>query len=196
MEFYDSNLFAYIVLPAAIFIARIADVSLGTLRIMFVAKGMRRVAPIIGFFEVFIWILAISRVFQNLDNWIAYIAYAGGFATGNYLGMVLEERLALGHEMIRIITKSEAGDLVDTLKIKGFGVTFIKATGVEGEVGVVYVIVKRSMVKEVLQLIKNYNPKALYTIEDIKYVNKEIFHEILIPMPVRKSIFHRQVKMK
>lgn len=196
VEFYDSNLFAYLILPLAIFIARIADVSLGTLRIMFVAKGMKRIAPIIGFFEVFIWVLAISRIFQNLENWAAYIAYAGGFATGNYLGMLLEERLALGHEMIRVITKSEAESLVETLRVDGFGVTYIKATGVDGAVGVVYVIVKRSMVKDVLKLINNYNPNAFYTIEEIKYVNKEVFHEILLPVPPRKSIFHRQVKMK
>lgn len=196
MEFIDSNLFTFVILPIAIFLARIADVSLGTLRIMFVSKGMKHIAPIIGFFEVFIWILAISRIFQNLDNWIAYIAYAGGFATGNYLGMLLEERLAIGHEMIRVITKYEAHDLVDTLKEKGFGVTFIQATGVEGDVGVVYVIVKRSMVNQVLELIKINNPLALYTIEAIRFVNKEIYHEAATPPPVKRSVFHRQVRMK
>ncbi|TFH38806.1 MAG: DUF2179 domain-containing protein [Bacteroidia bacterium] len=196
MDFIDTSTFTYIVLPLAIFIARIVDVSLGTLRIMFVAKGMRHIAPFIGFFEVFIWILAISRIFSNLDNWIAYVAYAGGFATGNWLGMVLEERLAIGHEMIRVITKSEAHDLVNTLKEKGFGVTFIKATGVDGDVGVVYVIVKRSMVNDVLQIIKENNPMALYTIEAIRFVNKEIYHEMAVIPPQKKSIFHRQVRSK
>lgn len=196
MDFVDSNIFTYLVLPLAIFFARIADVSLGTLRIMFVSKGMKSIAPIIGFFEVFIWILAISRIFQNLDNWIAYIAYAGGFATGNYLGMVLEERLAIGHEMIRVITKSEANDLVSILTEKGFGVTFIHATGVDGDVGVIYVIVKRSMVDKVLEIIKDYNPNALYTIEAIRFVNKEIFHDIIPTSPVKKGIFHRQVRLK
>ncbi len=195
MDFIDSNLFTYLVLPLAIFCARIADVSLGTLRIMFVSKGMRTVAPIIGFFEVFIWILAISRIFQNLDNWVAYIAYAGGFATGNYLGMLLEERLAIGHEMIRIITKTEADELVELLRDKGFGVTSISATGVEGDVGVVYVIVKRRMVEEVLGLIKTKNPMALYTIESIRFVNKEIYHQVQVTPP-RKSIFHKQVRQK
>lgn len=196
MEFVETNLFTFLILPLAIFLARIADVSLGTLRIMFVSKGMKHIAPIVGFFEVFIWILAISRIFQNLDNWAAYIAYAGGFATGNYLGMILEERLALGHEMIRVITKSEADILVSELKLKGFGVTSIQATGTDGEVGVVYVIVRRSMVNEVLSLIKVNNPQALYTIEAIRYVNKEIYHESAIPVTSKKSIFHRQVKQK
>ena len=195
MDFIDTNAFTFIVLPIAIFLARIADVSLGTLRIMFVSKGMRKIAPIIGFFEVFIWILAISRIFTNLDNWAAYVAYAGGFATGNWLGMLLEERLAIGHEMIRVITKSEAEELVHILKEKGFGVTYIKATGAEGDVGVVYVIVKRSMVNEVLEIIKINNPLALYTIEAIRFVNKEVFHETIAPA-VKRSLFHRQVRMK
>lgn len=196
MEFTDTTTFTYIVLPIAIFLARIADVSLGTLRIMFVSKGMRQIAPIIGFFEVFIWILAISRIFSNLDNWIAYVAYAGGFASGNWLGMLLEERLAIGHEMIRVITRLEADDLVTTLKEKGFGVTYIQAVGVEGDVGVVYVIVKRSMVNEVLGIIKENNPLALYTIEAIRFVNKEVFHQTAIIPPVKRSMFHRQVRMK
>ena len=196
MNFIETDLFTYLILPLAIFTARIIDVSLGTLRIMFVSKGMRRIAPVIGFFEVLIWILAISRIFQNLDNWIAYVAYAGGFATGNWLGMLLEERLALGHELIRVITRTEADDLVSALKGKGFGVTAVKATGAEGAVGVVFVIARRSMVKEVLEIINIHNPKALFTIEDIRYVNKEIYYQTVIHAPARKTIFHKQVKQK
>ncbi|HDZ40402.1 MAG TPA: DUF2179 domain-containing protein [Bacteroidetes bacterium] len=177
MNFLDTGIFSYLILPLLIFLARIADVSLGTIRIIFVSKGMKNVAPFIGFFEILIWLLAISRIFQDLDNWVAYLAYAGGFAAGNYIGMLLEERLAIGHEMIRVITKSEAGELVSELKDSGFGVTSIKATGVEGEVGVLYIIVKRSMVKPVLEIINNYNPRALYTIESIRLVNREVFHQ-------------------
>jgi len=195
MDFLESGVFAYLVLPLLIFIARIADVSLGTIRIIFVAKGMKNIAPVIGFFEILIWLLAISRIFQDLDNWIAYLAYAGGFAAGNYIGMLLEERLAIGHEMIRVITKSEAGDLVSELKDSGFGVTSIKATGVEGEVGVVYIIVKRSMVKPVLKIINDYNPRALYTIESIRLVNREVFHRPP-PSPHKKSFLHRHGKTK
>ncbi len=195
MDFLNNEIFSYLVLPVLIFLARIADVSLGTIRIIFVSKGMKNVAPLIGFFEVLIWLLAISRIFQDLDNWIAYIAYAGGFAAGNYFGMLLEERLAIGHEIIRVITKSEANLLVETLKDKGFGVTSIKAHGVEGEVGVVFIIVKRSMVKSVLEIINNYNPRALYTIESIRLVNLEVFHQVA-PPPPKKSLLHRHGKTK
>jgi len=168
--------YSYLVLPGLIFIARICDVSLGTVRIILVAKGMKRIAPIIGFFEVFIWILAISKIIENLDNWICYIGYAGGFATGNYIGMQIEEKLALGHELVRVITKRDARELVNSLKDNGFGVTFVNAEGTQGEVGILYIIVNRKKLPKAISIIQNYNPKAIYTIENIRYVNREIFY--------------------
>jgi len=176
METLNSDLVTYVLLPLFIFLARIIDVSLGTLRIIFVTKGMRKVAPLVGFFEVLIWLLAISRIMQDLDNWVCYFAYAGGFATGNFIGMYLEERLAIGHEMIRVITRKDATNLIDDLRTKGYGVTSVKAQGIEGEVAVIYIIARRSMIKAVLDEINLFNPRALYTVESIKYVNKEIFH--------------------
>lgn len=168
--------FDLVLLPLFIFLARIVDVSLGTVRIILLSKGYKKVVPLIGFFEVLVWVIAISRIMQNLDNWICYIAYAGGFAAGNYVGMLLEEKLALGFEMVRVITKREANDLVQNLRAKGYGVTFVEATGVHGDVGVVYVIISRKKLKEVVSIIRKYNPNALYTIEDIRFVNKQIYH--------------------
>lgn len=176
-QFLNSDIFTFLVLPLFIFFARIVDVSLGTLRIIFVTKGMRHIAPFVGFFEVFVWIIAISRIMQNLDNWFCYVAYAAGFATGNFVGMLLEEKLAIGHEMIRVITRKDASDLINELRSRGHGVTSVKAEGIEGEVAVIYIIAKRSMIAEVLQLINRFNPRALYTVESIKYVNKEVFHK-------------------
>jgi uncharacterized protein YebE (UPF0316 family) len=176
MEQLNSDFVTYALLPLFIFLARIFDVSLGTLRIIFVTKGMRRVAPLVGFFEVLIWLLAISRIMQDLDNWLSYVAYAAGFASGNFVGMYLEERLAIGHEMIRVITRKDATNLIQDLRAKGYGVTSVKAEGIEGEVAVIYIIARRSMIKEVLEEINLFNPRALYTVESIKYVNKEIFH--------------------
>ncbi|MCU0458638.1 MAG: DUF2179 domain-containing protein [Bacteroidales bacterium] len=176
MEQLNSDLVTYVLLPLFIFLARIFDVSLGTLRIIFVTKGMRSVAPLVGFFEVLIWLIAISRIMQDLDNWLCYVAYAAGFASGNFVGMYLEERLAIGHEMIRVITRKDATSLIQDLRAKGYGVTSVKAEGIEGEVAVIYIIARRSMIKEVLNDINVFNPRALYTVESIKYVNKEIFH--------------------
>ncbi len=176
MEFINSGLVTYLFIPLLIFMARIIDVSIGTLRIIFVTKGMKKVAPLVGFFEVLIWLIAISRIMQNLDNWLCYVAYAAGFATGNYIGMYLEEKLAIGHEMIRVITRKDATNLVVNLRGKGYGVTSIKAQGIEGDVAVIYIIARRSMIQVVLDEINLFNPRALYTVESIKYVNKEIFH--------------------
>ncbi len=176
MEALNSELVTYVLLPLFIFVARIIDVSLGTLRIIFVTKGMRSVAPFVGFFEVLIWLLAISRIMQDLDNWVCYIAYAAGFASGNFIGMLLEEKLAIGHEMIRVITRKDATQLIEDLRATGYGVTSVKAEGIEGEVAVIYIIARRSMIKVVLDEINKFNPRALYTVESIKYVNKEIFH--------------------
>jgi uncharacterized protein YebE (UPF0316 family) len=176
MEFINSDLVTYLLLPLFIFFARIMDVSLGTLRIIFTTKGIKRIAPIFGFFEVLIWLLAISRIMQNLDNWVCYLAYAAGFATGTFIGIMLEEKLAIGHEMIRVITRKDATQLIENLRNKGYGVTAVSAQGIEGEVAVIYIIARRSMIREVLDEINVFNPRAFYTVESIKYVNKEIFH--------------------
>jgi uncharacterized protein YebE (UPF0316 family) len=159
-----------------IFFSRIFDVSLGTLRIIFVSKGIKRFAPIIGFFEVLIWIIVVSKVLDNLDNWIGYIAYAAGFATGNYVGMKLEQKLAIGHEIVRVITKKEAHELIAILKDKGYGLTTVKANGLDGEVAILYLIIKRKKMKEVVELIRIFNPQALYTVEDIRSVSREIYY--------------------
>ena len=177
METLNSDLVTYGLLPLFIFVARIIDVSLGTLRIIFVTKGMKNVAPLVGFFEVLIWLLAISRIMQDLDNWVCYIAYAAGFATGNYVGMLIEEKLAIGHEVVRVITRKDATQLIEDLRAMGYGVTSVKAEGIEGEVAVIYIIARRSMIKEIIGEINRFNPRALYTVESIKYVNKEIFHK-------------------
>jgi uncharacterized protein YebE (UPF0316 family) len=90
--------------------------------------------------------------------------------------MKLEERLAIGHELIRVITRREAHELVDQLKSKGFGVTSVEAMGTDGEVAVLYVIIRRKYLDKVLEIIKQYNPRALYTVEDIRNVSKEVYY--------------------
>ncbi|MBN2482407.1 MAG: DUF2179 domain-containing protein [Bacteroidales bacterium] len=172
MEFLDQPFFEFMLIPLFIFVLRICDVTLDTMRIIFVSKGYKLIAPVIGFFEVLIWVIAISRIFENLNNWYCYIAYAAGFAMGNFVGMLLDEKLAIGHELIRIITRVDALDLISTLRHEGFGVTSVKATGMQGEVGILYVIINRKRLKHVVDLIQQYNPKAFFTIEDINFVNK------------------------
>jgi uncharacterized protein YebE (UPF0316 family) len=175
MEFIHSDIYTYFLLPFLIFLARITDVTLGTLRIIFISKGKKYIAPFLGFVEMIIWILAITRIFENLNNWACYLAFAAGFATGNFIGIVVEEKIALGVELIRIITRKEATDLIQTLRERGYGLTYVTANGSQGEVGIIYSVIKRSDLKEFVVFMKKYNPNAFYTIEDIRFVNREVF---------------------
>ncbi len=175
MSFFDSAVFDLLVLPFFIFVARICDVTLDTLRIIFISKGYKIIAPIIGFVEVLIWIVVITRIINNIDNWLCYIAYAGGFATGNYVGMRLDEKLAIGHEMVRVITKKDAHELITALRNAGYGVTTVNAMGMQGEVGILYIVINRKKLKEVIDTIMKYNPNAFFTVENINYVNKTIY---------------------
>jgi uncharacterized protein YebE (UPF0316 family) len=174
-SFFDSDLFSYLFMPLLIFMARICDVSIGTIRIIFVSKGKRNIAPILGFFEVLIWITAISKIMQNLDNYINYIAYAAGFATGNYVGMIIEEKLAMGIQMIRVFAHERGPELVQLLNHSGYGATAVEASGAREKVHLIYTIVQRNKLADVLEVINLFNPKAFYTIEDVKAVNEGIF---------------------
>ena len=184
-SFFNSNFFSYIMIPVFIFLARICDVSIGTMRIIFVSKGKRNIAPFLGFFEVLIWIIAISKIMQNLDNYINYVAYAAGFATGNFVGMIIEEKLAMGIQMIRVFAHERGQELVQSLNQNGFGATVVEARGARQNVHLIYTIVNRNELSNVLDLINRFNPNAFYTIEDIKGVNEGIFtprkRNILIP---------------
>ncbi|MBN1117399.1 MAG: DUF2179 domain-containing protein [Bacteroidales bacterium] len=174
MEFVDTPLFEYLILPLLIIIARIFDVSLNTLRIIYLSKGYKSFVPILGFFEVLIWLLAVTRIFSDLDNWVAYLAYPLGFALGNFIGMKLEEKLAVGVELIRIITRKDAGALIEALRSKGFSVTAIKAEGSQGNVGVLYSIINRKNLEDYVNTIQEFNPNAFYTIEDVRAVSKHL----------------------
>jgi len=143
--------------------------------IIFVSKGKRNIAPILGFFEVLIWITAISKIMQNLDNYINYIAYAAGFATGNYVGMIIEEKLAMGILMVRIFAHERGPELVQTLNGNGYGATVVEAHGAREKVHLIYTIVQRNELDSVLKVITTFNPKAFFTIEDIKAANEGIF---------------------
>lgn len=173
--FFESDFFTYGLMPLLIFLARICDVSIGTMRIIFVSKGKRNIAPVLGFFEVLIWITAISKIMQNLDNYFNYIAYAAGFATGNYIGMIIEEKLAMGILMVRIFAHERGKELVALLNANGYGATVVEAHGARANVNLIYTIVNRNELDNVLDMINTFNPKTFYTIEDIKSANEGIF---------------------
>lgn len=155
--------------PLLIFFARVCDVSLGTLRGVFASKGYKHLVPFIGFFEVLIWLLAIGQIFQNLSgNYIYYLAWAAGYATGSYLGLTIEEKLAIGIQVVRIITSQSSEALIEALKKENYGITIIDGAGARGPVKLIFTIVPRKKVTEVVKLINEFNPNSFYTVEDVK----------------------------
>lgn len=170
-----SVFYAWFALPFLIFLARVVDVTMGTVRVIFVSRGMKYFAPVVGFFEVLIWLLAIGQIMKNLSNPMCYIAYAGGFAAGNYVGIVIAGKLSLGVVLIRVVTAQDALPLVECLKEQNYGATSVDGHGTSGQVKVVFTVVKRREVPNVVELIKKFNPQAFYSIEEVAFVEKGVF---------------------
>jgi len=158
-----------------IFCARICDVTLGTLRIVFISRGEKNIAPFFAFVEMLIWLFAIRQIMANLSSLPYYFAYAAGFASGVFVGLTVEEKIAMGLRMIRIVTRKDAGELVGALRARDFGVTSVVAEGNSGPVNIVYSVIKRSDVPQYIDLVKTFNPNAFYSIEDIRFVSEGIF---------------------
>ncbi len=176
MGFTDSALFVSVGIPVLIALARVVDVSIGTIKIIFIAKGYRFIAPILAFFEIIIWLGAIGQVMKNLDNVGNMIGYALGFAMGNYVGMVIENRIALGTVVLRVITKTGAEELIEHLREEtDYGVTVSPAEGSSGPVSIIFMVLKRADLKHVISIIKKHNPHAFYSIEDVRYVSDGVF---------------------
>lgn len=169
--FFDSQLFSLVILPLLIFLARITDVTIGTMRIIFVSRGFRFIAACAGFFEILIWLFAIGQIMNNLDSWINYVAYAGGFAVGTYIGVTIERWVALGYLVVRIITQRDGTELEENLRKANFVVTSVDAEGGRGPVKILFTILKRKALPTMVKLIKSTNPLAYYTIEDLRSVS-------------------------
>lgn len=174
-ELPDTFTFSHIILPLLIFVARICDVTLGTLRIIFVSKGYKALAPLLGFFEVLIWVIVISQLLSSFSSWVCYIAYAAGFAAGNFVGMIIEERIAIGTLLVRITTPKDAHELMSMLCSNGFGATLLEGEGSKGKVNIIQSVVSRKSIKEIQQLLDEYDPNLFYSIEDVRSVTKGVF---------------------
>lgn len=174
MEF---DYFNWVILPLLIFISRLGDVTMATLRHIFISKGLKNIVPILGFFEVLIWLIAMRQVFSHLNNVACFIAWAAGFSAGTYLGMMIEERLALGTQIIRVITNEPLGSLTEVFKQHHQGITIVDGQGAMGPVKLIFMIVKRSNKKLVLDILHQHAPNAFYTIEDIKSFEHGVFTE-------------------
>ena len=171
-----TNLISYVGLPVLIFFARILDVTLGTLRIIFISRGKKFVAPVLGFIETFIWIVAVSQIVRNIngDMW-AYVAYAAGFASGTTIGLLIEDKLALGTLIVRTILPEKPLPMVDRRSQAGYGVTMVQGEGIHGPVTLLYTIIKRKKLLEVVSIIHNFYPHAFLSIEELRSTQEGVF---------------------
>lgn len=189
---FDPVIFDWVILPAIIFFARLIDVALGTLRILFISRSMQKIAPLVGFFESLIWLFAISQIVLNLNNIMSYFAFAAGFASGNYLGIYIEHKLAVGLLSIRVITSEDGTDLQNYLRAQNFGVTSVSALGVTGKVRLIISVIKRKDLDAYISIVKKYNPKAFVSVEDIRSVQEGYFNKGLS----EKSFFSKMFSMR
>jgi len=167
------KMFAFLLSPSAwlaalaIFILRVTDMSLDTLRLLFVVRGRKGISWALGFFEAAVYVIAITRVLSDLSNPLTVLGYAAGFATGNVVGMLIEERLAIGHIHLRIITKNGAA-LASALRDARFAVTEISARGKDGTVYLLSASVLRKDVDHAEQVVHETDPEAFVTSEDVR----------------------------
>ncbi|PKK89703.1 MAG: hypothetical protein CVV64_12930 [Candidatus Wallbacteria bacterium HGW-Wallbacteria-1] len=166
-----------ILLSLLIVLARIADVSLGTVRTIMVFRGYRALAAVIGFFEILIWITAAGKVLTNLNEWYLVVSYAGGFAIGNYTGIWIEAKLAMGVQLVRVVSENTDIHMADILRARGYTVTSLPAFGRNGSaVEILLVVEKRRDVPKLLEAIAAVDENAFFTIEDIKTAHRAIFN--------------------
>jgi len=151
-----------------IFILRVCDMSLDTLRVLFVMRGKKQIAWVLGFIQSAIYLLAIGRVLTQLNNPLNIIGYAAGFATGNVVGMLIEERIAIGHILVNIISPRRGSAIVSHLRQNGYAVTELSGRGKDGMVSMINCSVLRKQVDTVHGLVNEIDPEAFITAEEVR----------------------------
>ncbi len=154
-----------------IFVLRLISVGMSTVRIVLLGRGRRGPAALLGFFESLIWVFVVARVLDGLDDPLRMVAFAAGFAAGTYAGSIVEEWLALGQSMVRVIAPVESTPVAGVLRKKEIGVTVINGDGRDGEVRVTFCVVPRKDVAAILRLIRETNPEAYVTVDQTASVD-------------------------
>ncbi len=154
--------------PILIFLLRIVDVSLDTMRVLFAVRGKRLVAATLGFFQAFIWIFAVGHAIAHLDSIWHILGYAAGFGTGTLVGITIERALAYGVNTVRIVSRHGGVEIAEALRDLGYGVTELAGFGREGTVEIVNSVVQRQHVDEVLRIVQRWDPEAFVTVEEPK----------------------------
>ena len=155
-------------LPILIFIARVTDVTLGTLRTIAVVNGRSITASVLGFFEVSIWISVITQVMQRLDNPWNMLGWALGFAAGNAVGIAIERRLAMGHLVVRVLSREKSGEVATVLRGNGQRVTEFIGHDPEGDVALLYMVIDRGDLRSLSAAARTIDPECVVVSEDVR----------------------------
>jgi uncharacterized protein YebE (UPF0316 family) len=185
----DFDWYVWVGLPLLIFAARVFDVTLGTLRIIFTSRGLRKLAPVLGFIETFVWIVAVSSLVKHAQNVAAYFGYAGGFAIGTLVGMFLENKLAIGTVTVRAIIRRDPKELISALLEAGFGITSVDGRGTTGTVKIIYTTLKRQDLPVVVDIFHRTLPGAFLSVEEVRSTEQGVF-------PREKNYFARNLGIK
>jgi len=166
----------YLFVPALIILARICDVSFATLRIILITKGLKKIAPIVAFIEVFIWIMVARNILTENAGWEKILAYCLGYTLGTFTGIILENKLSLGKAIVRVFVHTDDKQVIADLRSQKFGVSAVDGEGKDGPIKIVFVVVNRTDIPRVMEIIQKNNPHAFFTIESVQVANAGYFN--------------------
>jgi uncharacterized protein YebE (UPF0316 family) len=162
-------------LPLLIFVAEMGVVTISTVRIISLSRGMKYLAALLGLVEIIVWLYAIGQVMQNLSNLGCSLAFAVGFSLGNYLGVLIDQKLALGFLVVRVITARDPANLVGALKSAGYGVTRVDGRGGTGPVCIVLTVIPRREFDNILALLRHFDPNIFYSVDYLQTAAAGVF---------------------
>ncbi len=181
-------MFALIQPGLLIFSLRIVDISLYMMRIMMVARGRKRMAWLFAFSQSMVFVTALRAVISDLGNWYNLLGYAAGFATGNVVGMLIEERLAIGHTHLRIVTPRHGAEIIERLRAMGYAVTEISGKGRDGTVALLICDILRKDLRVVTDIISHLDPQAFITAQNMRPIWRGYWHQ---PEPTKWLGVHK-----
>ncbi len=167
-QFLDSITTYPWLFAAFIILARITDVSIGTIRIIMVVRSYRLLAACLGFCEVFIWITAVSGVLTNITI-LNILAYCIGFASGNMVGVMIDQKMGIGRQLAIIISRGRVHSVAFALRLAGYVVTEIPAYGREGEVALCLTVISRRKTQEVIRIARTVDENAFISVNDVRH---------------------------
>jgi len=180
MGLTENDMIEWVAIPLFIFFARVCDVSLDTMRIINVNGNNKWAATILGFFQTLIWLFAMQQIMENLTNFFYYFAYAGGFALGNYTGLIIQDKLVKGTVLVRVIADHNLKTLSEKLYLKNIKSTQMEGTAheVDNKTFISLIISNRRKADMVIDIIEDTCPGAFYSVQDVRYASADSLNKL------------------